>query len=202
MPRFARAGLLAALLLAPLARPAHGSPGGWVYSTAYYYPTYYRVYYSAPVTVSYYAPSWSVYAVAPPVVCAPAVTVSVPAPVTVSPAPVYAVPTAAPPSQTAEPPARVGAVPPAPRVMESRSGAADKLGKTEAAGAGRVRVGFWNVSGRDLVLTIDGRPYTLPRNRNLTLDLGRTFSWRVDSRATQNETVSEGSPTLEIVLRR
>jgi hypothetical protein len=188
MPRFARAGLLAALVLAAPARPAHGSPGGWVYAPSYYYPAYV----GPPVTVSYYAPSWSVYTLAPPAVCAPTVTVSVPARGAVSPAPLYAVPTAAPPSQTVEPPTA------RPALTESRSAA--KPGK--GAGSGPVRVGFWNVSGRDLTLTIDGQPYALPRNRNLTLNLARNFVWRVDGRALQSEAIPEGNPTLEIVLRR
>jgi hypothetical protein len=191
MPRFARVGLLAALLLAALARPALGSGWRWGYTAAYsypvypasYYPTYYRV--PAVVTVTY-APAWQVYATPAPVYCAPVVPVA--------PAPLYAVPTPAPPSRTAEPPA-------APTVIEARSGAALKTVPV-SADSDRVRVGFWNVSGRDLTLTIDGRARVLPRNRSITLDLGRQFVWRIDARAPQNESIPADKSTLEIVLRR
>jgi hypothetical protein len=200
MPGFVRAGLSMALLAA-LADPAHAFGGRWGYTASYsypasYYPTYYPVYYRVPAvaTVSYYAPAWQVYAVPAPVVCPPTVTVSVPA------GPLYAVPTPAPPSQTFEPPpAKTGA---GPVVTEARAGTALKTVAAGGAGNDRVRVGFWNVSGRDLTLTIDGQQHVLPRNRSITLNLGRQFTWRIDQRAPQSENIAEGNSTMEIVLRR
>ena len=44
----------------------------------------------------------------------------------------------------------------------------------------RFPVGFWNVSGRDVLLTVGGQRYLLARNRSITLNLGRTFAWQVD----------------------
>jgi hypothetical protein len=198
MPGFVRAGLPAALLLAALAGPAHAFGGRWAYAASYPYPVYYPVRYSVPAvaTVSYYAPAWQVYAVPAPVVCAPGAAV----PVTVPAGPLYAVPTPAPPSQTVEPPpAKTGA---GPAVTEARAGAVLKTVAAASTGKARVQVGFWNVSGRDLTLTIDGQPYALPRNRSITLDLGRQFTWRIDRRAPQSENIAEGNSTLEIVLRR
>lgn len=194
MPRFARAGLLAALLLASLARPAHGFGGRWGYTARYSYPiyasSYYPTYYSAPAIATVaYAPAWQVYAAPVPVYCVPTV------PVNASTAPLYAVPTAAPPSQTIEPPA-------APSVTEARSGAALKTVQIGGPATDRVRVGFWNASGRDLTLTIDGQAHVVPRNRSITLDLGRQFVWRIDQRSPQNESIPAGNSTLEIVLRR
>src|SRR5262249_7979145 len=112
MPGFARTALTLALL-ATLVGPANATGGRWgsTASDAYpgYYPTSSPAYYSVPAvaTVSYYAPTWQVYAPAP-VTCAPGVAV----PVTVPAGPLYAVPPPAPPSQTVEPPpARTGAGP-------------------------------------------------------------------------------------------
>jgi hypothetical protein len=191
MTGFARAGL-AAVLLTALTGPAHAFGGRWAYTASYYYPTYYPVYYSVPAAVSYYAPAWQVYA--SPVICPPAVFVTVPA------GPLYAVPTPAPPSQTVEPPpAKTGA---GPVVTEARAGTPFKTVAAVSTGRDRVQVGFWNASGRDLTLTIEGRQYALPRNRSLTLGLGRQFNWRIDQRAPQSENVPEGNATMEIVLRR
>jgi hypothetical protein len=201
MPGFARAAL-ALTLLATLIGPAHAFGGRRGYTASYsypvYYPTYYPAYYSVPAvaTVSYYAPAWQVYAAPAPVVCAPGIAV----PVTVPAGPLYAVPSAAPPSQTVEPPpARTGA---GPVVSEARTGTVLKTVAAGNSGRDRVQVGFWNVSGRDLTLTIDGQQHILPRNRSITLDLGRQFTWRIDRRAAQDENIPEGNATLEIVLRR
>jgi hypothetical protein len=190
MSRFARAALLAALVALALAGPAPAF-GGWGRATSSYasYPAYYSpvVY---PTTVSYYAPVWEV-SYAAPVVCPPATTVLAPV------ASVHAVPTPAPPSQTAEPPVRSG-----PVVTESRAGEGPSVMVRSGPGNNRARVGFWNVTGRDLTLTVDGQTYVLSRGRSLTLNLGRQFVWRVDQRPAQAEAVPAGNGTLEIVVRQ
>jgi hypothetical protein len=190
MRGFARASLV--LLFFPIA-----THGGGVVVTSYYPGVCYQpavVYYAPAVTyyvpsISYYAPAWPVYTA--PVVCPPAVP--------------YAVPTAAPPSQTIEPPMLASSAPrPAPIITESQTGSdSAKVAKISDPGAGeRVLVGFWNVTGRDVTLTIDGRTRVLPRNRNLTVPVGRQFVWRVDQRPAQTERVPEGSSTMEIVVRQ
>jgi hypothetical protein len=208
MPRTANAGLLVALLLTWQAAPAYGFGRGRVYTASYYYPAFYPAYYpsyyagysySVPVTVSYVAPAWPVYYAMPaPVYCPP--VVSVPASVTVPTGPLYAVPTPAPPSQSFTPPS---GKPAPPQVTEMRSGTdGQPPGPAVVPVKDRVQVGFWNVSGRDLTLTIDGQRRLLPRNRSITLQLGRQFVWQVDQRAAQKEDIPEGNSTLEIVLRR
>jgi hypothetical protein len=62
-------------------------------------------------------------------------------------------------------------------------------------------VGFWNVSGRDVTLTVDSRPRLLPNNQSLRLQLGRQFTWRVDGRASHAERVPADKTALEIVIR-
>ena len=197
MPGFARAGLSAALLLALLAGHAHAFGGRWTYTASYSYPVYssayYPAYYSVPA-VSYYVPAWPIY-VAPAAVCTP--TVIVPAPA----APLYAVPTPAPPSQTVEPPA-IKTRSNLPTVSESYSGSALKTVQVGSAGKERIQVGFWNVSGRDVTLTINGRAYFLPRNRSITLALSRRFTWHIDQRTLRTENVPQENSTLEIVLRQ
>ena len=51
----------------------------------------------------------------------------------------------------------------------------------------RARVAFWNLSSTDITLTVANEAYSLPRGKNLKLDLPRQFVWRVDSREAQNE---------------
>jgi hypothetical protein len=167
------------------------------YSYPVYYPAYYPAYYPSyscglPVTVSYAAPAYPIYYTTP-LFCNAVVTV--PAPVALTTGPIYAVPTPAPPSSSGKP------VP--PRVSEARSGNGGESPKsTTVPVRERVQVGFWNVSGRDLTLTVDGQRRVLPRNRSITLSLGRQFVWQVDERTAQNEDIPAGNSTLEIVLRR
>jgi hypothetical protein len=188
MSRRARAVLAAGLLL--LAAPAasgHGH-GRAVYATAaYYYPAYY--YYPALVAapVAYPAP---VYAAPAAAVCpVPAVHV----------APAFAQPTPAPPSpglvpQTAEPPLQKAP----PKVTESHS----TSGKAALPADGVCcRVGFWNVSGRDVTLTVNGEARLLASNQALTLQLGRQFTWRIGGGSPHAEQMPADKAALEIVIR-
>jgi hypothetical protein len=63
-------------------------------------------------------------------------------------------------------------------------------------------VSFWNLTGRDVVLTVDGRAQTVPRGGKARLVLERRFVWQVDGREPRNEDVAAGAAGLEIVLRR
>jgi hypothetical protein len=67
--------------------------------------------------------------------------------------------------------------------------------------AGRARVGFWNITGRDITLTIDGKARTVSKDRAVTFELGRSFAWQVDDGAPRSEQVPEGQNTLELVIR-
>ncbi|MCC6416799.1 MAG: hypothetical protein IT429_00965 [Gemmataceae bacterium] len=203
MSRFARTVLLASLGALALTAPTQAFER-WVgttssyYYTASYYPSvsYYTPgSYYTPVTYSafYTAPVWEVSYAVPVTYCAPASTVVVPAA-----ASVYAQPTAAPPSQTVEPPPSAST----PKVTESRGGNRGSVTARTGLGPDRAQVGFWNVAGRDLNLTVDGQSYILGRGRSLTLNLGRQFAWRVDGGAAHAERVPAGTNTLEIVVRQ
>jgi hypothetical protein len=169
--------VIVAGMMLSAAGSARGHGGRPLLATALYYCPFS---YSAPVV--YYTP---VYAVPRPVLC------PVPRPAVVP----YAVPTPAPASQTPEPPLKT-----APKVTETRSPSGSA--GTAASDKGCCQVGFWNVTSRDLTLTVEGQTRLLPRNQSLTLRLGRQFSWRVDQRTPQTAQVPANKSTLEIVIRQ
>jgi hypothetical protein len=65
----------------------------------------------------------------------------------------------------------------------------------------RCRVAFWNLSGRDVQLTVEGKSWTLARNREMTLDLGRSFAWQVGDGVQHVERVPDGEAAFELVIR-
>ena len=60
---------------------------------------------------------------------------------------------------------------------------------------------FWNISGRDVKLTINGKTHLVPRDRSLTVSVGREFTWQVDGQALQEERVPQEKASHEVVLR-
>jgi Aspartyl protease len=64
----------------------------------------------------------------------------------------------------------------------------------------RCRVGFWNLTGREVTLTVGDRTVTLAKHREISLDLERQFSWRIDGRPARLERVPNGEATLEITI--
>lgn len=114
-------------------------------------------------------------------------------------APVAAPPSGAPAAQTKEPP--LGATPgKGPTITESRSSAA-VAGAAATAGA-KCKVGFWNLTGRDVTLKIDGQPRTLPRDRAVTLELTRAFVWQVDQGEPSSEQVPMDEAFHEVIIRK
>ncbi len=115
--------------------------------------------------------------------------------------PTFATPTWAPPSPTPthNQPRR------GPAVHESRSGSSLVAAKQVARGqnkeGGRCRAGFWNVTGRDLTLTVNGQQHLLRRDRALTLEVERQFTWQRDNQPLNKEQISADRNILEIVLR-
>lgn len=116
-------------------------------------------------------------------------------------------PTPAPPSAPAAPPAKAKMPPAAttapterraPVISESRF---NGRSPAPAAEGDRCRVGFWNLSGRDVTVTIDGTPRPLPKDRAITVDVGRAFRWQVDGQAAQSERVPDAQASHEIVIR-
>ncbi len=155
-------------------------------TSGYYYPT--TTYYYYPQAVPYYCP---------PVVAQPGGDLM--------PVPIYgkqyAQPQAAPPSQSKEPPLDKK-MPAAPQVIESRSfSAADEKGAGPASGKGACKVGFWNATGRDVKLVVNGTAHTLARNRSLTLTLDREFAWHLEGQPAQQELVPDNRTAYEVVVR-
>jgi hypothetical protein len=66
----------------------------------------------------------------------------------------------------------------------------------------RCSVAFWNLSDRDMMLKVAGQTRPLPRGKSVSMELGRKFSWQVDERQPQEESVAVNDPGLEIVIRR
>jgi hypothetical protein len=64
------------------------------------------------------------------------------------------------------------------------------------------RVGFWNLTGRDVTVKAGGQIHHLPRGRAVTVHLGRQFVWQLDEHVPQQERIPEDKGTLEIVIRQ
>jgi hypothetical protein len=182
---------LGALLIGAGAASAFG--GGWWGARA---PSYQRPMY-APA--AYVMPT-----AASPILCVPSMPPA-PAPLPVAPMPralseapqPLATPLPLPLRQTTEPP---GNPPRAPTIIESRALSGSKQ-LPAGIPAGRVRVGFWNITGRDVTLTIAGQARRLAKDRALTVDLERTFAWQLDGEAAHTERVPEDERTFEVILR-
>jgi hypothetical protein len=99
---------------------------------------------------------------------------------------------------TKEPPLMGDAKKKGPTVTETRS----KSGGYAATTGDRCKVGFWNLTGRDVTLKIDGRQQTIPKNRSLTLDLNRSFAWQMDQGETVTERVPDEQTAHEVLLRQ
>lgn len=107
-------------------------------------------------------------------------------------------PAPAPPSTTNEPPLN-GKRP--PTITESRSSGGVSQVQAIDLPPGRCRVGFWNITGGEVTLTIDGQPHTLAKDRAVTVNLPRNFAWQVSGRESRSERVPEGQNIFEVILR-
>jgi hypothetical protein len=155
------------------------------------------------VTAAYYyfpAPVLAVPTAVPVYVAPPAVCVPPPVPGNL------AVPIPAPPAATPPPAPGPSPAPPtnAPKAGVSESGASTSYyaGSASPAAAAVCTVAFWNYSDRNIILTVDGQRWQLPRNKGITLDLPRAFTWQTDGRGAEQEQVPAGSSGMEIVIRR
>jgi hypothetical protein len=112
-----------------------------------------------------------------------------------------ALPTPAPPSQAGEPPQHKldrTASDRAPIIITTRALAA---GASATPTRERFKIGFWNLTGRDITLTVEGKTRNLPKNRALTLELEREFSWQADRLPAHIERVPDGLAVHEVVIR-
>jgi hypothetical protein len=178
---------LTVLLFLPLSASAHGYGWGRMNSAGYYC-------YPAPLCwdpCAIYIPS------CPPTgVIAP----GSPTPVPGAPSGPLAPPTAAPPSAGPLNPDKSK-----PDVTESRSyyeSFSVPPQPTDKLRDDRCAIGFWNLTGRDVTVSVEGHAHSLPRGKNLKLQVGRQFVWRVEGHEPQSETVPKENSGVEIVLRR
>jgi hypothetical protein len=184
MSKTVSAGAIMAVLFLPLSAFAHGLSGSRSGAMSYYYP--------APVC-------WVPCPIYLPVCPPPGSALPGPSPTGVKEPPLAA-PTAAPPSAGPISPGKSQ-----PEVSESRSfyesfgvqsQSKDKLS------ADRCSVGFWNLTDRDLTVSVAGQDHIVLRGKTLKLQTGRQFAWRLDGHEPQNETVPMENAGVEIVLRR
>ena len=121
----------------------------------------------------------------------------------------FANPIPAPPSQTGEPPLHKKDMPPAKTLQDLQKPvivASHAIGGTHVAGKlaqspGRCRVGFWNLTNRDVTLMVEGKTWTLPKDRAVTLDVEGQFVWQIEGRTQTVERVADGLATHEVVIR-
>jgi hypothetical protein len=127
------------------------------------------------------------------VVCVPICALqAVPLAPAAMPQKMYAIPKPAPASKTSEPPVNPS---PKPIIRDSQF-----LGGTYTGGE-NCKVGFWNLSGRDLTIKVNGTARVVPRDRAVVLDLRREFVWHAQGREPQRVLVPPDKGTHEIVLR-
>jgi hypothetical protein len=166
----------------------------WYYpwSSGYYSASYY---YPAPAVRYYYYVPAAVYVA--PLCPAPAAQ---PVPMY---APGFANPMPAPPSPTKEPPLAKPAGSP-PTVIESRTKTHNDSNGAKGVESGNkdvCKVGFWNVSGGDVNLIVNGKTHTIPRNRNVTLMVSREFTYQINAQEPRMERVPNDKTAHEIVIR-
>jgi len=107
--------------------------------------------------------------------------------------PGYATPTPAPPS--GEPP--LGASDSRlPKITTTRS-----LDSALSSTKDRCRVGFWNLSGHDVMVTVEGKAWSLPKNQVLRFDIERQFTWQVAGQSQHVERVPDGQGVHEVIIR-
>ena len=76
------------------------------------------------------------------------------------------------------------------------------VGGAAPAAADRCAVIFWNLSGRNLELTVGGQVRSVPSGKNLRLDLAREFDWTVAGRDVERQKVPPQEAGVELVIRR
>jgi hypothetical protein len=211
MSRWIRGTAVALVLLWPLTASAFGHRHRTT-TAAYFYPV--TVVAPAPVVVpvvaarvTFYTPVYVAVPACPPVVEVPvtagfAVPAAPAAPVPVTPpADPYAVPVPAPPSQTPALPFTPMDRP--PEATEARTfGGVYPVRREVPLAPDRARVGFTNLTRRDVVLRINGQPQVLPSGRAVNLNLPRQFVWQIDQREPQGERVPSDRNSVDIVIRR
>lgn len=149
----------------------------------------------SPPAVSYY------YAVPYPMWCPPAVPMVVPVP---DAAPRWANPVAAPPSQSPEPPLqkpmKLTGDPRMPVITASHALGGNYVPGKAPAGD-RCRVGFWNLTGRDVTIHVEGKAVTVAKDKAVTVELDRQFTWQIAGQTQHIERVPDGQASHDVIMR-
>jgi hypothetical protein len=61
---------------------------------------------------------------------------------------------------------------------------------------------MWNLSERQLTVTVDRQTRAIPRGKHLAIEVPREFTWQIEGRASQIERIAAGESALTIVIRR
>lgn len=73
---------------------------------------------------------------------------------------------------------------------------------TLADRAAKRSVGFINKSGRDILLTVDGKITTLPSGQYLRVDLPAKFTWQLGGEKEREVVVPDAAPGVSVVIRK
>jgi hypothetical protein len=69
-------------------------------------------------------------------------------------------------------------------------------------GSAKRSVQFVNKSARDILLTVDGHTTTLPSKMVMEVQLPAAFKWQIGGEAERSEKVPDGSPGVDVVIRK
>ncbi len=84
-------------------------------------------------------------------------------------------------------------------LADERGTVADVYPRT---GSGPKQVVFVNKSGRDVLLTVDGKTTTLPTKNVLKIEAGAKIVWQVGGEAERTDSVPAESNGLDVVIRK
>lgn len=71
----------------------------------------------------------------------------------------------------------------------------------QPASADRASVTIWNLTGRTLVLSVNGRTLSISQGRKLEVETSRTFSWQVTGQSAEVTSVPEAQNGLTLAIR-
>ena len=88
----------------------------------------------------------------------------------------------------------------APLITESKW-QAHKAAAADPVAKDRLLVGFWNLTGRDVTLKVDGQIRVVPKDKAVNLQLERQFGWQVDQGEPKMESVSPERRQFDVLIR-
>lgn len=67
---------------------------------------------------------------------------------------------------------------------------------------GKRRVGFYNQTNREVLLTVEGESVKLPSKHTITAEVPATFTWKLDRGDARSTTVPDGASGVEVLIRK